>query len=293
MDIRKLILFEDVANTQNFTKSGDKLGYTQSGVSHMLKSLEDELGFTLFIRSKQGVKLTDSGLGILPAVRSLLSKYENLTQTVNEIHGIEKGSLTIATFSSISIHYLPKIIHEFKEKYPSINIELLEGGTDDIVSWVENDIADFGFLSHENTKNLEWITLAEDPLLAIMPKDSELPESGAINIEFFQDKPFIMTSMGTDYDVHKALTTSNVTPNAIFSSKDDHAIISMVSNALGVSILPGLVVKGFENQVSCYAINPYYSRTLGIALKSREALSPAAKKFIKLATTIISSNPLR
>ena len=50
MDIRKLILFEDVANTQNFTKSGDKLGYTQSGVSHMLKSLEDELGFTLFIQ---------------------------------------------------------------------------------------------------------------------------------------------------------------------------------------------------------------------------------------------------
>ena len=135
--------------------------------------------------------------------------------------------------------------------------------------------------------------MAEDPLLAIMPKDSELPESGAVNIEFFQDKPFIMTSMGTDYDVHKALTTSNVTPNAIFSSKDDHAIISMVSNSLGVSILPGLVVKGFEDMVSCYAINPYYSRTLGIALKSREALSPAAKKFIKLATTIISNNPLR
>ena len=287
MDIRKLILFEDVANTQNFTKSGDRLGYTQSGVSHMLKSLEDELGFQLFIRSKQGVKLTDSGQEILPAVRSLLAKYENLTQTVNEIHGIEKGSLTIATFSSISIHYLPKIIHAFKLKYPAINIELLEGGTDDIVDWIENDIADFGFLSHEHIKNLEWITLAEDPLLAILPKDSEPAAEETVDIHTFQNKPFIITSMGTDYDVHKALTSSDVTPDVIFSSKDDHAIISMVSNLLGISILPGLVVKGFEDQVACHKLQPYYARTLGIAMKSRGALSPAAGKFIALATSMI------
>ena len=289
MDIRKLILFEDVANTQNFTKSGDKLGYTQSGVSHMLKSLEDELGFILFTRTKQGVKLTDSGREILPAVRSLLAKYENFEQTVNEIQGIEKGSLTIATFSSISIHYLPMIIHEFKTKYPSINIELLEGGTDDIVSWVENDIADFGFLSHEHTNKLEWITLAEDPLLAVLPMDSDIPSNNTVDITTFQNKPFIISAMGTDYDVHNALTCSNVSPDVIFSSKDDHAIISMVSNNLGISILPGLVIRGFEDQVACYKLNPYYSRTLGIAMKSKEALSPAAKKFISLTQKTISS----
>ena len=73
MDIKKCSLFADVAETENFTKSGERLGYTQSGVSHILKSLEDEVGFPLFIRNNQGVKLTANAQLVLPAVRSLLA----------------------------------------------------------------------------------------------------------------------------------------------------------------------------------------------------------------------------
>ena len=54
MDIKKLELCADVAETRNFTRSGDRMGYTQSGVSHILKFLETEIGFPLFVRTKQG-----------------------------------------------------------------------------------------------------------------------------------------------------------------------------------------------------------------------------------------------
>lgn len=112
MDIKKFKLFADVAETGNFTKSGDRLGYTQSGVSHILKSLEEEMGFPLFVRSNQGVKLTKNAQKILPLVRPILAMYESLEQTVNEIHGVESGSLTIATFQSISISWLPSIFRK-------------------------------------------------------------------------------------------------------------------------------------------------------------------------------------
>jgi DNA-binding transcriptional LysR family regulator len=98
MDIKKFQLFADVAETENFTKTGERMGYTQSGVSHMLKSLENEINFPLFVRSKQGVKLTSDAETILPSVRALLSVYENLEQNINEINGLEKGQITIATF---------------------------------------------------------------------------------------------------------------------------------------------------------------------------------------------------
>ena len=84
MDIKKLLLFADVAETENFTKTGDRMGYTQSGVSHLLKSLEDEIGFPLFIRSKQGVKLTGNAKMILPGVRSLLAMTEHLEQMISK-----------------------------------------------------------------------------------------------------------------------------------------------------------------------------------------------------------------
>ncbi|MGN0505722.1 MAG: LysR family transcriptional regulator [Lachnospiraceae bacterium] len=287
MDIKKCSLFADVAKTENFTKSGERLGYTQSGVSHILKSLETEVGFPLFIRTKQGVKLTSNAERILPTVRSLLSMHENLEQMINEINGLETGQLTIATFSSISIHWLPKIIHHFREIYPNINIQLMEGGTDDIVEWVENDLADFGLLSERELNLLEFIPLCEDPLMAVLPKDHPIPESGSFQISDFNDRNFIISAMGTDYDVHYALDTSEVKPNILFSSKDDHAIISMIANKLGISILPKLVIRNFEDQIASYPLEPFYQRTLGVAVKSKENMSPAAMKFLNLTKEML------
>lgn len=287
MDIKKLELFADVAETKNFTKSGDRMGYTQSGVSHILKSLEMEVGFSLFVRTKQGVRLTSNAELLLPLVHTLLSANENLVQTINDINGVNSGSLVIASFASISIHWLPQIIRRFQELYPGITISLMEGGTDEIVDWVANNQADFGFMSQRNTKGLEWISLYNDPLMAILPKDYPVPEGNCFPIQEFQKQHFIISAMGTDYDVHYALDSSNVTPNIHFTSKDDHAIISMISNHLGISILPQLVVQGYEDQVQAYPLNPFCSRNLGIAVKSRQGMSPAAKKFLRLTQEIL------
>jgi DNA-binding transcriptional LysR family regulator len=288
MDIKKLQLFVDVAETENFTKTGDRIGYTQSGVSHLLKSLEDELGFSLFIRSKQGVKLTNDAKRLLPSVRSLLAMTEHLQQDIDEINGLETGQLTIATFSSISIHWLPKIIHVFQQQHPGISIKLMEGGTDDIVKWIESDLADFGFLSHCRTNALDWIPLCEDPLVAVVPLDYPIPENNIFPIENFEGQDFIISAMGTDYDIHHALDSSKITPSICFTSKDDHAIISMVANKLGISILPKLILRNFESQVATYPLEPFYSRSLGIAMKSKETLSPASKKFIRMAIDMMS-----
>jgi DNA-binding transcriptional LysR family regulator len=287
MDIKKFQLFADVAETENFTKTGERMGYTQSGVSHMLKSLENEINFPLFVRSKQGVKLTSDAETILPSVRALLSVYENLEQNINEINGLEKGQITIATFSSISIHWLPEIIHQFLQEYPGINIKLMEGGTDDIVGWIENNIADFGFLSKRHTQSLEWISLYDDPLMAVLPKDYPVPENKVVPISMFENNYFVMSAMGTDYDVHHALATAGIKPNVRFTSTDDHTIISMIENRLGISILPELVTRNFENQVSTYLLEPYFSRTLGVAMKSKAGLSPAANKFLNLTRKMV------
>lgn len=287
MDIKKYELFADVAETKNFTKSGERIGYTQSGVSHILKSLENEIGFTLFARTKQGVRLTPNAKRLLPLVHALLSSNENLTQTINNLNGVNTGKLVIASFSSVSIHWLPKIIHRFQEIYPGITISLMEGGTDEIVGWVEDAMADFGFLSRKNIRGLDWVPLCDDPLMAVLPKDYPAPEGGRFPISGFREQPFIISAMGTDYDVHDALDTANVVPRVHFTSKDDHAIISMISSHLGISILPRLVLRGYEDQVWAYPLDPFCSRNLGVAVKSLQEMSPAAKKFLKLTQEML------
>ncbi|MGN0370718.1 MAG: LysR family transcriptional regulator [Butyrivibrio sp.] len=287
MEINKYALFADIADTKNFTKSGERMGYSQSGVSHILKAMETEFGFPLFLRTKQGVTLTSNAEAILPLVRQLLSINEQLEQTISSLNGLDTGHLKIATFASISRNWLPTIIYFFQNEYPNIEIELLEGGTDDIVGWIENSIVDFGLLSKRNTNSLEWIPLYDDPLMAILPKDYPVYGRKSFPISEISDKPFIISAEGTDYDIHNALKQAGITPDIPFSSKDDHAIVSMVANNLGISILPQLVIEGVQNQILALPLEPFYSRQLGIALLSQNNLSPAAKRFIQSLQTIL------
>lgn len=280
MDTSKYALFADVAETGNFTKSGERMGYTQPGVSHILKSMEAEFGFPLFVRTKQGVVPTHNAEAILPIVRQLLSVNEQLEQTVSSLNGLNTGHLTIASFASIGRSWLPRVIYAFQQKFPGIEIELLEGGTDNIIGWVENSRADFGLLSKWHVESLKWIPLYEDPLMAILPKDFDMKGRTAFPITKMADKPFVISAEGVDYDIHQVLKETGIEPDIRFSSMDDHVVISMVANNLGISILPNLVIGNARAQIQAFPLEPAFSRELGIGIRPSAGLSPAARQFI-------------
>lgn len=280
MDISKYALFADVADTGNFTKSGERMGYTQPGVSHILKAMESEFGFPLFVRTKQGVVPTHNAEAILPLVRQLLAVNEQLEQTVSSLNGLTKGHLTIASFASIGRSWLPTVIHTYQQKFPGIEIELLEGGTDDIVHWVENSRADFGLLSKWNVDSLEWIPLYQDPLMAILPKDMDMHGKKAFPITEMANQPFVISAEGVDYDIHQVLKKTGIEPDIRFSSMDDHVVISMVANNLGISMLPNLVIGNARAQIQALPLEANFSRELGIGIRFYAGLSPVAQQFI-------------
>ncbi len=281
MDTSKFALLADVAFTKNFTKSGERMGYTQPGVSHVLKTMEDEFGFPLFLRTRKGVSLTPNAEAILPLIREIVALSEKLDQTVASINGLETGHLTIAAFASISRRWLPDIIFAFKQKYPGIEIELLEGGTDEIVAWVESCQADLGFVSKNHINKLDFLPLCDDPLMAILPKDYKNKDKDAISFEELLAQPFVISAEGVDYDVHDAISTAAISPDIRYSSTDDHTVISMVSSNLGVSILPNLVIGTAKDEIFSLPLEPFFSRLLGIVTNNEYRPSPAARHFIE------------
>ena len=290
MDIKKYELFVDVAETGNLTKSADRMGYTQSGVSHLLKSMEDEIGFPLFIRSKRGVTLTQNGEYLLPLVRGLLASNQKIEETIHGINGYEIGKINIGTFTSISISWLPQIIYEFRKKYPHITINIKEGGTDEIESWIDDNSIDLGFLSERHIGQMEFIPLYEDPLMAILPLDHPDVNVDAVSVSSFDQQPFIISTIGTDYDIHHALQESKITPTIKYSCTDDHAIVAMVSAHLGVSILPELICKDYTSSVAVKPLDPYYTRILGIGYKSENSLTPSCKKFLEFSREYVKEH---
>ena len=289
MEYNKYTVFLAVARLGSISKAAEELGYTQSGISHTIRRMEEEMEIALFDRGRNGVTLTSAGRELMPLIARLEQCRINLDQTVQSLHDIHQGSLNIGTYSSISRNWLPSIIQHFQEDYPSISINFKEGGYEEILGWLKNREVDIGFLSRYELDDLEWIPLAKDPLMAVLPRDIAAGDD-SFPSSAFNGKTFIISAKGTDIDVHRMLETCNITPDIRYSAKDDLTILSMVACHLGISILPRLVLDQQRDDLIYLPLEPEYTRELGIAIPSREYASPAAEEFIRYAKNYVEEN---
>lgn len=289
MDRNKYEILLDLAETGNMTRTAEKYGYSQPGISHILKNMEKELGFPMVIRGKHGVQLTQGAQSLLPRIREVMAANEKLEQTIYSIKGLEFGKVTIGTYSSVAIHLLPKLLRDFRREHPNLEIDIREGGADNIIEWIQNGIVDFAYLSRPYTSKMEFFPYGKDRLVAALPLDYQVIDEEGFDMEQFENKPFIISAAGNDIDIHNALKCSGITPNFHFSVLDDYTIMSMVENHLGISILTELIAAGQEHRIKLIPIRPAYFRELGIGMKSFEKLSPAAKTFVRFSEQNISS----
>jgi DNA-binding transcriptional LysR family regulator len=274
------------------TKAAELLNLSQSGVSHALSSLESEFGFPLLTRDRSGISLTSNGTRILEHVREILHQNERLKKEVAAINGLEIGLVRIGTFTSISTQWLPGVIAQFHSYHPTIEIELLDGNYDEIENWIANGTVDFGFVSLPTTKLYEIIPLKRDRMLCILPAKYPLQYQKTILLDDIKDEPFIMPKWGSVDDVKRILHQSKVKLKVKYEVTDDRAIIAMVSNGLGISILPEMVLSRTPENVNiaCIEQSPY--RTIGIAAHSIKNISPSAKKFINCTKSWLSDHNL-
>lgn len=113
--IQKYMAFVKTVECGSFTKAAEQLSYSQSGISRMINDLEKEWKVVLLERSKSGVKLTSSGMKLLPYAERVCREYEKLQLEVDELQGLKSGLIRIGTFSSVATHWLPNIIKEFQK----------------------------------------------------------------------------------------------------------------------------------------------------------------------------------
>ncbi|MBM7610352.1 DNA-binding transcriptional LysR family regulator [Lysinibacillus composti] len=203
-----------------------------------------------------------------------------MNQEIANINGLEVGTVRIGTISSVSIHWLPEIMKKFNEHYPSIEIKLMEGDYDDIEQWISMGLVDFGFLSLPTSHPFEVLSLKKDRMLCILSDEHPLAEQSEIRFDMIKDEPLIKSKKGSDNDLKRILKENKITPNIKFELTDDQAIISMVENGMGISILPEMVIHRVPNNVRKLKLEGDHYRTLGIAAPSLKSLAPATNKFI-------------
>lgn len=280
MNAQKYEAFIKTVELGSLTKAANDLGYTQSGISHMINALEEELGATLLLRDRSGVKITSEGKQLLPYIRSICNSYHALIDKANRLHGLELGTIRIGTFTSISCHWLPELIKTFQEKYPNIEFELFHGDYTEIENWVSEGRVDFGFLRLPSTAAFENIMLEQDKLLVILPENHPLAKADVFPVEKLSDESFILLEEGTDNEMRDIFDNNRIIPKVRFKVRDDYTIMSMVEKGLGISILPELVLHRNPYNIIMKELDIHAYRKLGIVLKNKGQLSTAVKCFI-------------
>lgn len=267
----------------SFSKAAEVLNYTPSGVSQLVNALENELGFSLLRRNKKGVIPTENGEKLLPAVREFLLQENRIYQLVAEMNGLLIGSITIAAYSSIATHWLPSVIRAFQEDYPQIQIKLMEGIRQEVTKWLDEKISDVAFLSYKDPMPYDWISLAEDQMLAVLPKTHPLAAEASYPLQNCEYERFIMPALGRDVDVVALFQDNNLTPSIQFSTLENFAAMAMIEQGLGMSIMNELITRNWQCDVVKLPLVPPQQITLGIALPSLENASPAVKRFVQYA----------
>ncbi len=280
MDLNKYKVLLTAADLGSFTQAAKRCGYTPSGVTHLMNALENEIGFPLFVRTKNGVRLTENGARLAPLLRELLRLEEDVTQTVSEIKGLNAGSITIGSYSSVAVHWLPGIIRAFQQDYPNIRINMMEGIRQEVVAWLEDKQIDIGFLSFQPKMKFDWIPLYDDPMLAILPPNHPLAKESCYPLENCEAENFIMPGCGNDYDVVEMFRQARICPNVRYETFENYAALSMIECGLGMSVMNELITMGRTCNVVKLPLQEKKHITLGIAVPSMEKLSPAARKFV-------------
>lgn len=294
MDIKKYEVLLDAIDKGSFIRACEELGYTQSGLTHMMNSLEKEVGFPLLQRSNKGIQLTPEGQEVLGDIRELVRLNDRLEQKFSRIRGMETGKVRVGSYPTIACAWLPRIIHRFRELYPGIRVEVQEESS---IRRLERNLQegrlDLGFFSRQPGFSLEWISLEQDPYLAVLPADHPLAALEEVPAEKLMGEAFLMCKSieGLDPDIVRYYKENGLPIASSYSFNSDTTIVHMVEQKVGVSMLPKLFLNmtldGAAGRVVTRPMTPPAYRELGLAARSFRNMSPAMEQFVRCAREVL------
>lgn len=280
MDFKRLQHFIHTAELGNITKACERLNIVQPALSQSIKRLEEELGTTLFIRSRQGVELTEAGTTFLNHAYGILNQYNKAKESVATIGKAPSGHVSLAlTSSALNAMTLP-FYEMLAETHPDISISLEEGLAANIQLGLNAGWYDL-VISHlvESGERVKSELLTEEALLLVAPANDDLPE-GAIEFEQLKDIPLIIPQdhHGVWHDIHQAANEAGISLPKHQVRAAMYPTLKIVESGMGYSLMPWSAIfdRVEAGVVSCHRlINPTLSQKVYLSHPTHKPLTPA------------------
>ena len=280
MNISKYQAFLLCLEQGSITEAADALNYTQSAVSKMIAELEHEWEIELFIRSKRGVTPTREARQLAPQIARICQLQELIDEEVAGFHRDRPRVLRVGVFASVSAGLLPRALKRFKARQGAAEVSLKTGEYHEIEQWLKNGEIDCGFVRLPVQSQLVIHEIEQDQLVAVLPPLHPLAEAPFFPAERLPRETFIRLKEYADNEISLYFQNACVQPSLAYEVSDDYAILSMVENGLGVSILHDLVVDTGRFQVVKKPLKPECIRKIGFAYRPGPYVHPSIPVFL-------------
>ena len=235
-----------VDNGLNITAAADRLYTSQPGVSKQLKLLEEELGLQLFTRKGKSLEgTTAAGHQVIERARMIMQEVENIRNLASDYYQEEEGTLSIGTTHTQARYVLPDVVKIFRQHYPSVNLNLRQGTSEQIADMVAAKEIDFAIATGSNNlfSDLLLLPCYRWDRTILVPNDHKLAAlERKLTLHDLAEHPLVtyVFSFGGESSLKKAFAQENLKPDVVFTARDADVIKTYVRMGLGVGILASM-----------------------------------------------------
>ena len=242
MELRQLEHFVAVAQECHFTRAAQRLHIAQSGLSASIRSLEKELGATLFLRSTRQVQLTAAGQALLVEALRALAASDAAKDAVAAVQGLLRGSLSIGSLQCLHAVHLPTVLAGFLSEHPGLEIRLRQGGSDELIELVRTGRLDVAFVARpaREPENVVLTPLDREELVLACSPGHPAARQAWVKPQDLVDEQFVdfPPSWGTRDLADRVLTSAGVERRVSLEVTDVHSLLDIVAVDLGVALVP-------------------------------------------------------
>jgi DNA-binding transcriptional LysR family regulator len=293
VELRQLAVFVAVAEEGSFTRAADRLHVVQSAVSAGVRSLERELGASLFDRSTHRVQLTDAGTALLPEARTTLAAATAARDAVDAVRGGIRGTVLLGTMQAQGMRAIgvPELLAEFRHDHPLVQVHIRHaaGGSTEMATQVREGRLDLAFVSLPASElpGVALTPLSREPLMVLAPATHRLAQRKSIPIAALADEPLAEFPPGWGLRTvsDRAFAAAGVTRTIAFEVNDTASVIEFVRHGLALSLLPASFVRD-SSELKLIPIRgraPQFVTSL--AAPSNRRLTAAAQALLRTITT--------
>lgn len=247
LEVRHLRLVVSIAEEGGLTRAASRLHLTQSALSHQLREMEERLGTPLYHRMNRRLVMTEAGRRLLHSAKQVLDRLQQAEEEVRRMGEGREGSLRISTQCYTCYHWLPPMLRKFREKFPSVHVEInLEATRRPIEALLAGKLDLAIVWGPVEESGLDLYPLFRDELFAVMSVNHRLAKRKYLRADDFASETLFVYSLGTPeeqkqgiYIFREVLTPAEVEPAQVLEIQLTEAMIEMISAGMGIGILAG------------------------------------------------------